>query len=370
MTKIKERGEVAVQLNHLLDFGEMTLPEWDGLYQTVEQIIDHPEDFLDACRGKVLATTFFEPSTRTIFSFQAAALRLGATYISFSDPNNSSVSKGETLRDTIRIVANYTDTIAIRHSLEGAAKAASFYSPVPIVNAGDGGHLHPTQTLADLVTIRRRIGRTEGLSIGLCGDLKYGRTVHSLLGAMTRFPGNKFYLVSTPELRVPRYVIDILEAGGHEYHEVSTLDECIGALDVLYMTRIQKERFASEQEYKSQAGIYILDGEKMKKAGDHMLVRHPLPKIDEITDEVDLDPRCIYFDQARYGMFARMGLLLSLMHKGRLSPVYPESNVEEMRCHNPKCITNHERYLPQRFIRPERNPAELRCEYCDAPARL
>lgn len=359
-----------MKLNHLIDFNEMELLDWEVLYSTISDIVDNPVRYSDACKGKVLATPFFEPSTRTLFSFQAAALRLGASYIGFSDPYNSSVSKGETLKDTIRTIANYVDAIAMRHPLEGAAKAAALFSTVPVINAGDGGHLHPTQTLADLTTLRRKFGKLTDLHIGLCGDLKNGRTVHSLLKALSRFPGNRFTLISTPELRVPEYIREILRSTGHSFAEVYTLEECIGELDMLYMTRIQKERFASEEEYRAQAGIYILTADKMKIARPEMVVMHPLPKVDEITEEVDEDKRCIYFEQAENGMYARMALLYNLLYHKKSLPENPRTNVEGLRCKNPKCIANHERYLPQRFKRPERNPAELVCEYCDTPARL
>lgn len=368
--KQSEGFERHMELNHLIDFNEMALSDWESLCTTISDIIQNPVRYADACKGKVLATPFFEPSTRTIFSFQAAALRLGAAYIGFSDPYNSSVAKGETLKDTIRTIANYVDAIAMRHPLEGAAKAASLFSAVPVINAGDGGHMHPTQTLADLTTLRRRFGKIENISIGFCGDLKNGRTVHSLIKAMTRFPGNRFYLISTPELRVPEYIRQTMRSTGHAFTELFTLEECMDKLDVLYMTRIQKERFASEEEYRTQAGVYVLTADKMRIARSDMIVMHPLPKVDEITEEVDEDPRCVYFEQAENGMYARMGLLYHLMYHKKERPPVVRSNVEELRCRNPKCISNHERYLPQRFKRPAINPAELVCEYCDTPARL
>ncbi|WP_249300771.1 aspartate carbamoyltransferase [Feifania hominis] len=360
-----------MESRHLCDFGDMPLSDWEQISRTAAQMIERPLDYADVCRGKVLGTTFFEPSTRTRFSFQAAMLRLGGSYIGFSDPYNSSVSKGENLKDTVRTVANYVDAIAMRHPLEGAAMAATLYSRVPVINAGDGGHMHPTQTLTDLLTIKQYRGSLEGNRVGFCGDLKNGRTVHSLIKALIRFPGNSFTLISTKELRLPAYTIEELEASGCRYTEVDRIEDCIGELDVLYMTRIQKERFASDEEYHEQSGKYILDRAKMALAPRDLIVMHPLPKIDEITDEVDEDSRCIYFKQAENGMYVRMALLYLLTQDGaRYEPQPPRSNVDGLRCRNPRCITNHELYLPQRFKRPAENPANLLCEYCDHSATL
>ncbi len=359
-----------VLFNNLIDFNEMPLSDWENLYLQIEKIIDNPVAYANCLSGRVLATPFYEPSTRTLFSFQTAMLRLGGTYIGFSDPGNSSVAKGESLKDTVRMLSGYADMIVMRHPLEGAAFAASLFSEVPVINAGDGGHLHPTQTLTDLVTIRKTFGRTSGLTVGLCGDLKNGRTVHSLIKALSRFENNSFCLISTPELRIPDYIKDHLDFCGCAYTEADSLEENIGNLDVLYMTRIQKERFSSAEEYKKQAGKYVLTGEKMKAAKQNMIVLHPLPRVDEISEDVDSDPRALYFTQARYGMFTRMGLLntLAALPRGKAESV--NSNVADVHCKNPRCITNHEKNLPELFKRPESDPSSLICMYCDHPAEI
>ena len=278
-----------------------------------EQIIVDPKSFQDVCRGKILATLFFEPSTRTRLSFEAAMLRLGGAVEGFSDADNTSTVKGETLADTIRVVSSYADVIAMRTPKDGASLLASKYSACPIINAGDGGHYHPTQTLTDLVTIRQLLGGLENHTIGFCGDLKFGRTVHSLAEALRHFKGNKYIFISPKELTVPDYLItNVLEPAGVEYKIVESLDEVIGELDVLYMTRVQKERFFNEQDYIRLKDSYILDGEKMKMAKKNMIVLHPLPRVNEITTEVDDDPRAAYFKQVKYGMYARMALIAKL----------------------------------------------------------
>ena len=257
-----------------------------------------------------MATLFYEPSTRTQMSFQTAMMRLGGKIIGFDNPQNSSVSKGESLKDTITIVSGYADIIAMRNPVEGSAKAASLYSSVPVINAGDGGHLHPTQTLTDLVTLSNEKGRLNHLKIGLCGDLKNGRTVHSLIKTMSHFEGNSFVLISTKELSIPDYIKDIMDKAGCPYEEVDDLQSNIADLDVLYMTRIQRERFANEEDYQAQKGQYILDTEKMSYAKKDMIVLHPLPRVDEITVEVDDDPRACCFKQAVYGMYEQNGTQL------------------------------------------------------------
>lgn len=347
-----------MKLRNLIDFNDLSIDEWYELYDLAVKIKKNPADFSDVCRGKILATLFYEPSTRTQMSFQTAMMRLGGKVIGFSDPNSSSVSKGETLRDTVKIVTAYSDVLVIRNPIEGAALAASLYSRVPVINAGDGGHLHPTQTLTDLMTISELKGRPEGLTIGLCGDLLNGRTVHSLLRAMARFKNNRFVLISTPELKCPDYVTSALGENGNSFVEVKTIEECISELDILYMTRIQRERFASKEDYARQAGVYRLTAEKMKLAKPDMAVLHPLPKVDEINFEVDDDPRTMYFEQAENGMYIRMALIAKLCeHKktGR-SPIYPQP--ESAYCNNPRCISNHEKYLPKLI-------KDGRCEYCD-----
>ena len=292
---------------HLIQPDDLTVSEIEEICSLAEQIIVDPESFNDVCRGKILATLFFEPSTRTRLSFEAAMLRLGGSVEGFSDADNTSTSKGETLADTIRVVSSYADVIAMRTPKEGAALLASKYSACPIINAGDGGHYHPTQTLTDLVTIRQLLGGLENHTVGFCGDLKFGRTVHSLAEALRHFKGNKFIFIS------PDYLItNILEPAGVEYKIVESLDEVIGELDILYMTRVQKERFFNEQDYIRLKDTYILDSEKMKLARKNMIILHPLPRVNEITPEVDDDPRAAYFKQVKYGMYARMALIAKL----------------------------------------------------------
>jgi aspartate carbamoyltransferase catalytic subunit len=268
---------------------------------------------MDVCRGKILATLFFEPSTRTRLSFEAAIMRLGGTFLGFADALSSSTAKGESLADTIRTVAAYSDIIAMRSPKEGAAMLASKYSSKPIINAGDGGHQHPTQTLTDLLTIRSIKGGFSNLTIGLCGDLKFGRTVHSLIKAMSRYSNVKFVLISPTELQIPSYLeSQILKPLGIAYTSVEQLDDVIGDLDILYMTRVQKERFFNEQDYIRLKDSYILDAEKMKGARKNLIVMHPLPRVNEISPEVDSDPRAVYFKQVEFGMYARMALIAKL----------------------------------------------------------
>lgn len=298
---------------NLIEPGDLTVSEIDEICSLAEQMIVDPIAFQDVCRGKILATLFFEPSTRTRLSFEAAMLHLGGTVEGFADASYTSSTKGETLSDTIRVVSSYVDVIAMRNPKEGAALLASKYSSVPIINAGDGGHSHPTQTLTDLVTIRRLLGSTEGQTIGFCGDLKFGRTVHSLVQAMCRYRDNKFVFISPKELSMPEYMIkNVLEPNNVQYVCAERLEEVIGSLDILYMTRVQKERFFNEQDYLRLKDSYILDKEKMKLAKQRMIVLHPLPRVNEISPEVDEDPRAAYFKQVRFGMFARMALISKL----------------------------------------------------------
>ena len=298
---------------HLIEPGDLSISEVDEICKLAEQILVDPNSFQDVCRGKILATLFFEPSTRTRLSFEAAMLHLGGTVEGFADASYTSSTKGETLSDTIRVVSSYVDVIAMRNPKEGAALLASKYSSVPIINAGDGGHSHPTQTLTDLVTIRRLLGSTEGQTIGFCGDLKFGRTVHSLVQAMCRYRDNKFVFISPKELSMPGYMIkNVLEPNNVQYVCAERLEEVIGSLDILYMTRVQKERFFNEQDYLRLKDSYILDKEKMKLAKQRMIVLHPLPRVNEIAPEVDDDPRAAYFKQVRFGMFARMALISKL----------------------------------------------------------
>ncbi len=298
---------------HVIEPGDLTVSEIDEICALAEQIIVDPVSFQDVCRGKILATLFFEPSTRTRLSFEAAMLHLGGTVEGFADASYTSTTKGETLADTIRVVSSYVDIIAMRSPQEGAALLASQYSPVPVINAGDGGHYHPTQTLTDMLTIRALQGGFSGHTIGFCGDLKFGRTVHSLAKAMSRYPNNKFVFISPRELQVPEYITkDILEPAGVAYTEAERLEDVIGSLDILYMTRVQKERFFNEQDYVRLKDSYILDKAKMNLARKDMIVLHPLPRVNEIAPEVDSDHRAAYFKQVRYGMFARMALIAKL----------------------------------------------------------
>jgi len=299
---------------HLIEPGNLTIQELDELFDLAERMTKEPARYAEVCRGKILATLFFEPSTRTRLSFEAAMLRLGGSTLGFADPGASSASKGESLADTIRTVSCYADVIAMRNPKEGAALLASQFSDVPVINAGDGGHHHPTQTLTDLLTIRSIKGKTGGLTVGLCGDLKFGRTVHSLAKAISRYPGNRFVLISPPELEIPDYIINrVFKPAGVEFTRVRRLEEAIGDLDILYMTRVQKERFFNEQDYVRLKDSYILDSEKMKLARADLCVLHPLPRVNEIAPEVDADPRAAYFAQVKYGMYARMALIARLL---------------------------------------------------------
>ena len=273
-------------MRHIIDLSDLTDKEFNDLYKLTTNIIDRPEGYVDACRGKVLGSLFYEPSTRTTLSFSTAMMRLGGSVVGFSDPRSSSTTKRETLKDTINMVSCYADMIVMRNPREGAAKAASLYSSVPVINAGDGGHLHPTQTLADLVTILRMRGSADDMKIGLCGDLKYGRTVHSLLHFLERFHNVQVYLIAPDALKLPDYMISFLKEHNMPYCEVNSIDEVLPELDVLYMTRIQRERFTSAQEYENLEGSYQLTAEKMKRAKKDMLVLHPLPRVDEIAQDV------------------------------------------------------------------------------------
>ena len=299
---------------HVIEPGDLSIQELDALFALAGEIIKEPGKYSEVCRGKVLATLFFEPSTRTRLSFEAAMLRLGGSTLGFADPGASSTTKGESLADTIRTVSCYADVIAMRNPKEGAALLASQVSSVPIINAGDGGHHHPTQTLTDLLTIQSIKGKTEGLTIGLCGDLKFGRTVHSLAKAMSRYPRNRFILISPPELEIPDYIISrVFKPAGVQFTQVRRLEEAIGDLDVLYMTRVQKERFFNEQDYVRLKDSYILDAAKMRLARNDLTVLHPLPRVNEISTEVDSDPRAAYFKQVKFGMYARMALIAALL---------------------------------------------------------
>ena len=351
-----------MSFRHLIDFGDVTREQWEEIYGRCQKIMDRPEDFMDACRGRIQANLFFEPSTRTKFSFQTAMLRLGGSVFGFDDPNSSSAAKGESLKDTIKMVSAYADVIVMRNPREGAAMAASLYSEVPVINAGDGGHMHPTQTLADLTTIQRYRGGIDGVSVGICGDLKNGRTVHSLIKALAKFEGVRFYLIAPREMAIPPYMRAFMREKGLWFTEVRGLEPVIPRLDVLYMTRIQRERFIDPLEYERNKGIYVLTRRKLERAKPEMMVLHPLPRVDEITVDVDDDPRAMYFEQARCGMYARMALLLDLARQEHRLPEPVEIGKEPL-CTNPNCVTQTERYLPPLV---KRNAGQRCCAYCDS----
>ena len=301
-------------MRHIMSPLDFSVEELDQLLNLANDIEANPKKYAHACDGKKLATLFYEPSTRTRLSFEAAMMNLGGNVLGFSSADSSSATKGETVADTIRMVACYADICAMRHPKEGAPLVASLHSPIPVINAGDGGHQHPTQTLTDLLTIRSLKGRLDNLTIGLCGDLKFGRTVHSLISALVRYTGIRFVLISPEELRIPSYIRDdVLPENNIEFEEVERLEDALPKLDVLYMTRVQKERFFNEEDYVRMKDFYILDKKKMELAPQDMIVMHPLPRVNEIAVEVDDDPRAAYFKQAQYAVYARMALILTLL---------------------------------------------------------
>ncbi len=300
-------------MKHLISPLDFTTQELDQLFDLAADIEKNPTNYAHACDGKILATCFYEPSTRTRLSFESAMLRLGGQVLGFSDAGSSSASKGESVSDTIRVISGYADICAMRHPKEGAATVASEKSLIPVINAGDGGHQHPTQTLTDLLTIKNLKGRLDNFTIGLCGDLKFGRTVHSLIHALVRYPGVRFLFISPEELRIPDYIIEELKEKNIPYEEVIRLDDVLPELDLLYMTRVQRERFFNEEDYVRLKDFYILTTEKMELAKDDMLVLHPLPRVNEIAVEVDEDPRAAYFKQAKYGVYVRMALIMTLL---------------------------------------------------------
>ena len=300
-------------MKHLIDPMDLSVEEIDGILDLAEKIIASPKDYAHKCQGKKLATLFYEPSTRTRLSFEAAMWELGGSVLGFSSADASSAAKGESVADTVRAVSCYADIIAMRHPKEGAAKVASLYSKIPVINAGDGGHQHPTQTLTDLLTIRSLKGRLGTMTLGLCGDLKFGRTVHSLIRALMRYENVEFYLISPQELKVPEYIREAMRQKNIVFHEVERLETVIGELDILYMTRVQRERFFNEEDYIRPRDSYILDMEKMALAKKDMIVMHPLPRVNEISVEVDKDPRAKYFDQVLYGKYVRMALMMTML---------------------------------------------------------
>ncbi|MCI9063502.1 MAG: aspartate carbamoyltransferase [Clostridia bacterium] len=360
-------------MNHLNSIEDLSIEQIDELIEVAIDIINNPVKYQDKCAHKKLATLFFEPSTRTRLSFEAAMMELGGNVLGFSEANSSSAAKGESVSDTIQVVNHYADIIAMRHPKEGAPLVASLKSNVPIINAGDGGHNHPTQTLTDLLTIKLEKGRLDNLTIGLCGDLKYGRTVHSLITAMSRYENIKFIMISPKELAIPEYVkTDILDKNNIEYVETADLEKSMPNLDILYMTRIQRERFSDENEYMRLKDSYILTTDKLKTAKTDLSILHPLPRVNEIEVSVDEDEkRACYFRQARNGKYIRMALILNLL--GITKSNYNMTNsidlnntiVDKIHCTNPRCITSTEQGLKPIFKLIDKNSNTYRCLYCD-----
>ncbi|MDR0829831.1 MAG: aspartate carbamoyltransferase [Prevotellaceae bacterium] len=352
-------------MRHLLDITDLTTQEIDELIALAMDIIEQPEKYCDALKGKKLATLFYEPSTRTRLSFTAAMMEFGGNVLGFSDAAASSVSKGETVADTIRVVENFADIIAMRHNKDGAPWVAAQYSQVPIINAGDGGHCHPTQTLADLLTIFRQKGGFENLTVGFCGDLKYGRTVHSLTKALGRYKNVKFVFISPDELKIPDYLRSDIDKESYNYLETNSLENAMPELDILYMTRIQKERFDDENQYNRLKDSFILDAEKLKTAKKDMIILHPLPRVNEIATDVDNDPRACYFKQVLNGKFIRRALIYTLLRQ-KTQDTRHEKVVLGERCPNSRCISSIEAVKPLYKIA---DNGEKRCYYCDEIAR-
>jgi aspartate carbamoyltransferase catalytic subunit len=361
-------------MRSLIDIIDFSVEELSDLLQTACDISEHPEKYADACRGKKLATLFFEPSTRTRLSFEAAMMELGGNVIGFSEASSSSASKGESVADTAKIISCYADIMAMRHPKEGAPYVAACNASIPVINAGDGGHCHPTQTLADLLTIYRELGRLENLTVGFCGDLKYGRTVHSLLAALGRYTNIKVVLIAPEELQLPKYVkYEVLDKYGMEYEETTSLEDAMPQLDVLYMTRIQRERFDSYDEYERLKDSYVLTTEKMERAKPDMRVLHPLPRVNEISVKVDDDPRAAYFRQALNGKYMRMALIIKLLkeaQEGKQMPTLTDLVIDKLHCDNPRCITSTEQELAHVFkcVSPENGI--YRCIYCEGKKKI
>ncbi len=348
-------------MRSIIDTPDLSIDELYELMNTALDIISSPEKYAKACQGKKLATLFFEPSTRTRLSFEAAMYELGGNVLSVTDAASSSAAKGESLADTAKVISCYADIVAIRHAKDGSALVTANNATVPVINAGDGGHCHPTQTLADLLTIYREKGRLDNLTVGLCGDLKYGRTVHSLIAALSRYSGVKFVLISPEELKLPDYVKQ-----GISYEETASLENVLGKLDVLYMTRIQRERFDNPDEYERLKDSYILTAEKMELAKEDCSVLHPLPRVNEISVKVDDDKRACYFKQVANGKYMRMALILKLLEDAKNNPVRQQRQFDVSggcRCSNPRCITTVEQELEQRFNILENG--DYSCAYCE-----
>ena len=361
-------------MRSLIDITDFSIPELDELLHTACDIIENPSKYENACRGKKLATLFFEPSTRTRLSFEAAMMELGGNVIGFSEASSSSASKGESMADTAKILSCYADIMAIRHPKEGAPYVAANNATIPVINAGDGGHCHPTQTLADLLTIYRENGHFDGLTIGCCGDLKYGRTVHSLLAAMSRYKNVKVVLISPKELQLPEYIKqEVLEKNNMDYEETTSLEEAMPNLDVLYMTRIQRERFDDPAVYERLKDSYILTPDKLVSAKDTMRILHPLPRVNEISVKVDADPRAAYFRQALNGKYMRMALILKLLEEAKAGKqMEPEGDVlvNHLLCENPRCISATEQELDHVFKCVDPDKGIYRCIYCEAKKTL
>ena len=350
-------------MRNLIDILDFTTEEIDALIDVALDIIDKPEKYAEAARGKILATLFFEPSTRTRLSFTSAMMSLGGQVLGFDNAASSSTAKGETVQDTVRMVSAYSDIIAMRHPKEGAPIAASRVATVPIINAGDGGHYHPTQTLTDLITIKRKSGRFDNLTIGICGDLKYGRTVHSLIAAMSRYENVKFVLIAPEELKLPDYVKEeFLSKDGSDYTEVTSLDDAIPSLDILYMTRIQAERFQDKDEYERLKDSYILNLSKLKCAKSTLSILHPLPRVNEIDVDVDDDERAHYFEQAALGRYIRMALILKLLGTKGIDDRRTDGEEDDtLECRNPHCLSLTERGIKKLY-------KGGKCIYCDQTA--
>jgi aspartate carbamoyltransferase catalytic subunit len=350
---------------HLIDLNDYEKTVWNELIDLALDIRQNPQNYTGECKGKIMATLFYEPSTRTQMSFQTAMLKLGGGLIGFADADSTSIAKGENLRDTIRIISDYADIIVMRHPEEGSVKAATLYAECPVINAGDGTHLHPTQTLTDLLTLMEEKKTLEGLTIGLCGDLKNGRTVHSLCKALSCYSGNKFVLISEKYLTLPNYIKNIIKSNGCTFETANSLEDAIGKLDVLYMTRIQRERFVNsdDDDNYQHSKDFILNTKKMQLAKPTLAVLHPLPRLNEITAGVDSDERALYFKQASYGVYARTALITYIFRKSPTKPfkcnMFAKEDIKKRVCQNRSCITETEKYLPNYFHN------DGKCAYCE-----
>ncbi|MBO7197311.1 MAG: aspartate carbamoyltransferase [Tidjanibacter sp.] len=362
-------------MRHLIDPTDLSMQELNEIIDLALDIIENRDKYTEACKGKKLATLFYEPSTRTRLSFTSAMLELGGTVLGFSDAKSSSVAKGETCADTTKTISCFADIIAMRHFEEGAALVAAQNARIPVINAGDGSHSHPTQTLTDLLTIKREVGRFDNLTIGFCGDLRFGRTVHSLIKAMSRYDGVKVVLIAPEQLRLPSYMKqEVCDKNNIPYVEVSSMEEVMGDLDILYMTRVQKERFLDEDEFDRLKDSFILDPSKLKNARPEMRILHPLPRVNEITVDVDADPRAAYFRQVENGKFVRMALIMKLLEwakdDSKTIDLIPSDAVKnEYVCSNKRCISNLENV--DSYFRPRTDkPGKFRCVYCESKAKL